>query len=64
MSEKGKKNMGIGNLDWEGVGKSASTVQLAVANATNARSRIDATEVISSWGVGPRESRIRNFLHL
>lgn len=64
MSEKGKKHMGIGKLDWEGVGKLASTVRMAAANATNARSRIDATEVISSWRVGPRESRIRNFLHL
>ncbi|KAK1490721.1 hypothetical protein CTAM01_10647 [Colletotrichum tamarilloi] len=57
MSEKGKKHMGIGKLDWEGVGKSVSTVELAAANATNARSRIDATEVISIWGVGPRKKQ-------
>lgn len=63
MSEKAKKHMGIGKVDWEGVGKSASTVHLAAANAMDSRSKIDAAEVISSWGVGPRESRIRNLLH-
>ncbi|KXH69173.1 hypothetical protein CSAL01_05999 [Colletotrichum salicis] len=57
ISEKGKKHMGIEKVDWEGVGKSASTtgpLQLAAANAMNSRSRIDAAEVISSWRVGPR----------
>ncbi|KAK7445850.1 hypothetical protein Landi51_07777 [Colletotrichum acutatum] len=54
MSEKGKKHMGIGKVDWEGVGKSASTVQLAAANTMDSRSTIDAAEVISSWEVGPR----------